>query len=144
VFTVQEEIGLYGAKIATYKIEPDWGIALDSTNADEANDDPVIQLGKGPVLTYMDSEIISNSCLNGWLEQTAKKKKLPLQKKVEESGSSDATKIMISKKGVPSTTVSVPVKNIHSTVGIADMVDIENTVELLYWFFQQKLNKCVV
>lgn len=144
VFTVQEEIGLYGAKIATYKIEPDWGIAVDSTNADEANDDPNIVLGKGPVLTYMDSEIISNSCLNDWLEQTAKKKKIKMQKKVEEGGSTDAARIMISKKGVPSTTVSIPVRNMHSTVGIADIVDIENTVDLLYWFFQQKLQKCVV
>ncbi|PIN79871.1 aminopeptidase [Candidatus Woesearchaeota archaeon CG10_big_fil_rev_8_21_14_0_10_34_8] len=144
VFTVQEEIGLYGAKTASYHITPDWGIAVDSTNTEDSRDDPIVTIGDGPVLTYMDSEVISNTCLNNWLERTAKKKRIKLQKKVEEEGTTDASRIMVNKTGVSSTTLSIPIRNLHSTVGIADVRDIDKTTELLYWLLKQKLDKCVV
>jgi tetrahedral aminopeptidase len=144
VFTVQEEIGLHGAKTATYHLNPDWGIAVDTTNTEDASDEPIVALGKGPVITYMDSEVISNSCLNDWLEKTAKKQRIKLQKKVEETGTTDAARIMINKSGIPATTLSVPVRNLHSTVSICDLRDVAHTVTILHSLLKQKLKKCVV
>jgi tetrahedral aminopeptidase len=144
VFTVQEEIGLHGAKTATYHVDPDWGIAVDTTNTEDATDEPQVTLGKGPVITYMDSEVISNSCLNDWLEKTARKKRIHLQKKVEEIGTTDAASIMINKTGIPATTVSIPIRNLHSTVGICDMNDVTDTINVLHAFLKQKLKKCVL
>jgi tetrahedral aminopeptidase len=144
VFTVQEEIGLHGAKTATYHLNPDWGIAIDTTNTEDASVEPQVTLGGGPVITYMDSEVISNSCLNDWLEKTAKKKKITLQKKVEETGTTDAARIMINKAGIPATTLSVPVRNLHSTISICDVRDATKTIAVLYSLLKQKnLRKCV-
>ncbi len=144
VFTVQEEIGLHGAKTATYHIDPDWGIAIDTTNTHDAGDEPLVCLGNGPVITYMDSEVISNSCINDWLEKAARVKKINMQKKVEESGTTDAARIMINKAGIPATALSIPVRNLHSTIGICDMRDVESTIALLYYLLQDTLKKCVV
>ena len=54
VFTVQEEIGLFGAKTSAYNVKPDWGIAVDVADAEDFGDDPVVMLGGGPVLTLRD------------------------------------------------------------------------------------------
>tara|TARA_Y100000034_G_scaffold136924_1_gene217199 strand:+ start:13853 stop:14851 length:999 start_codon:yes stop_codon:yes gene_type:complete len=131
VFTVQEEIGLYGAKTSAYKVEPDWAIAVDVTNSDDRAPQPTIELGKGPCLTIKDADMISNKCLNNHLENIAKKIKIPIQYDVSDFGATDAANISISKEGVSSTVVSVPVRNLHSTISIAHKNDIENSITLL-------------
>ena len=79
-----------------------------------------------------DAEIITNKCLDDHLIKLSKKHKIPLQIKVEEVGTTDATRIMLYKKGLPSTVVGICLRNIHSSVGIASIDDVNNTVQLLF------------
>ncbi|MEA3430651.1 MAG: M42 family peptidase [Nanoarchaeota archaeon] len=144
VFTVQEEVGLYGAEVAVYKIDPDWGIAIDVTNAEDYDKECVVQLGKGPVMSIMDAEMISNRCINDWLLQIARKKAIPLQFKVDDTGTTDATKIMMSRGGVPSTVVGVAIRNLHSTISVANMKDIKDAIDLLHELLKNPPKNCFV
>jgi len=143
-FTVQEEIGLYGAKTSVYEISPDWGIAVDATNAVDAGSEPRKLIGAGPTITVKDSDLIANRCLNEYLINIAKKRKIPVQLEVEEVGTTDATNIMLSRGGIPSSVVGIPVRNLHSTVGIAHLEDIRRAIELLYHFMKNPPKTCVV
>ncbi|MBI4739395.1 M42 family metallopeptidase [Candidatus Woesearchaeota archaeon] len=145
VFTVQEEIGLYGAQVSTYKIEPDWGIAVDTTNTEDADEfDKLTIMGKGPVVLMKDAEIITNRCLDDALQKIAQKNKINVQFKVDEEGTTDATKIMISRGGIPSTVIAIPVRNIHSTIGIACMQDIRDAIKILEDLLKKPPRVCIV
>jgi len=144
VFTVQEEIGLYGAQTSVYHIDPDYGIAVDVTYSPDAKESPHLRMGWGAVITYKDAEILPNKCLNDYLKELALKNKIPIQFEVTDVGSTDATKIMLSKGGIPTTIVSVPVRNIHSTISIAHREDIENSIKLLVELLKKPLIKCEV
>jgi tetrahedral aminopeptidase len=144
VFTVQEEVGLYGAKTAAYNIQPDWAIAVDITSTDDAGENPTISIGKGPCITVKDAEFISNKCINRWLQDIAEKKKILVQMEVTEKGTTDAVNIYLSRGGVPSTVVCVPVRNSHSTIGIAHRKDIEDTIKLLELLLKNSPKVCLV
>ncbi len=141
VFTVQEEVGLYGAKTSVYNINPDFGIAIDATNSDDAELGSEMILGKGPVITVKDAEIIANRELNNHIRKIAKKYKIPLQLEVVDFGTTDATSIMFSKGGVPSTVISIPVRNLHSTIGVAHFDDVCNAIKLLEKIMSESLLK---
>jgi len=130
VFTVQEEVGLYGAKAAMYEITPDWGIAVDATNSEDFNSDKK-GIGRGPCITVKDSELIANKELVEQFVRVAKRHKIPYQLEVTELGSTDALAMAISKGGIPATAISFPVRNIHSTISIANMKDVRNGIKLI-------------
>ncbi|MBW3012703.1 M42 family metallopeptidase [Candidatus Woesearchaeota archaeon] len=144
VFTVQEEVGLYGSETAVYDIDPDWGIAVDNTVATDSGDPKKICLGKGPCVTIMDAGMIANRCLNGHIAAVAKKNKIPLQKEVVEAGTTDATKIMMSRGGVPSAVLGIPLRNMHSTISVAHIRDIENLIKLLELLMKNPPKVCIV
>lgn len=132
VFTVQEEIGLYGAGTSVYKLDPDWGIAVETTSCEDFDEIyPKRTLGGGPTLILKDAELISHKPLNDFIRKIAKENNIPLQLRVEEAGTTDATKITMNKGGIPSTVLSVAVRNLHSTVSIASIHDIENQIKIL-------------
>src|SRR3989344_853934 len=131
VFTVQEEVGLYGAKTTAYEISPDWAIAVDVTNADDRVDESSKSLGMGPTVTVKDADMIANKCINEHTIKLANKLKIPVQLEVSDIGTTDAFNISLSKGGVPSTVVGVAIRNIHTPVGIAHKDDILNCVKLL-------------
>jgi len=143
IFTVQEEIGLYGAKTSIYNLKPEWGIAIDVVSARDGAVGSTRMLGNGPVITVKDAEMIADRHLNNILEKIAKKLKINLQKDVSSFGTTDATNIMLSKGGTPSTAIGVAVRNIHSTIGISDMRDIEGTIKILYEFLKNPPKKHV-
>ena len=130
-FTVQEEVGLYGAKTSAYSIDPDWAIAVDVTNADDYALDSTIKMGKGPCITIKDAEMLSNREIDNWIRQLAKKHRIPLQLDVSDFGTTDALNIAVSKEGVPATSITVPVRNIHTTIGMVNRDDIDKTINLL-------------
>ena len=130
VFTVQEEIGLYGAKTSVYEISPDWGIAVDTTFATDSDIQKGPKIGSGPYLTVKDSEIIANPKIDEHIKLLAKKNRIPLNLEVVDFGTTDATNIMLSGGGVPSTILSVPVRNLHTTIGVASMVDVQQAIKL--------------
>ncbi len=133
VFSVQEEIGLYGAKTSVYEINPNWGIAVDVTIALDSDLKGNIRsvIGTGPFLTVKDSEIIASPVLDNHIKKLAKKHRIPLNLEIADFGTTDATNMMLHGGGVPSTILGVAIRNIHTTAGIASMKDIRNCIKLL-------------
>jgi len=135
-FTVQEEVGLYGAKTGAFAIRPRWAFVVDVTPAVDLAEDAEskgtsISLGKGPCLLHMDESFIADARLNRVLMDVAEKCGVNLQHEVSSFGTTDATNISTVRRGVPSASVSIPVRNVHSTVEIADRRDVDAVVKLL-------------
>lgn len=131
VFTVQEEMGLYGAVTSAYKIEPDWAVIVDVRSANEFSDRPTKRLGQGPCISIKEMEMITNKCINDWIIDIAKKGKIPIQREVSDWGTTETVVVSMSRGGVPSSLIGIPIRNIHSTVEVGHMKDIENTILLL-------------
>jgi len=136
VFTIQEEIGLVGAMTSAYKVEPDWAIAVDVIETSDAREEPIITLGRGPSITIKDAELIGNKTINDHLMSIAKRKKIHVQRDVSEIGTTDATSISITRGGVPSTVLGVPIRNLHTATAVANKNDIENTIIVLEEFLK--------
>jgi len=139
VFTVQEEVGLYGAKTSVFNLEPDYAVAVDVTGHDD--DKGTMLLGNGPSLTIKDAEMIGNKCLNDYLINAAKRLKINLQLEVSDLGTTDATSVFVAKGGIPSSVLGVSVANLHTTVSVANRKDIENTVKVLREFLKKAPTK---
>ena len=138
VGTVQEEVGLKGAKTSAFKIDPDFALALDVTIAGDhpgiKEDEAPAKIGKGPAIILTDASgrgIITHPTIKKWLTSAADEAKIPVQLEVSEGGTTDATAIHLTREGIPAGVVSVPTRYIHTTVSIASMEDIENTINLL-------------
>ena len=132
VATVQEEVGLRGAQTSAFKLNPDVGIALDVGIAhDTPGTEGDEKLGGGPLVVVFDSSCIPNRGLLDLVMDTARKLKLPLQFESVERGGTDAGRIHVNAEGVPSISMGVPARYIHSHVSIIDQRDFEATVKLL-------------
>ncbi|MBE9472607.1 MAG: M42 family metallopeptidase [Chloroflexi bacterium] len=135
VFTVQEEVGLRGARVAAYAIEPDCAFALEGTVADDMPRDkdtsPTTELGQGPAITVMDRSFIADRRLVRLLTSTAEELGIPYQIKQPGIGGTDAGAIHLTREGVPSVTVAVPCRYIHSPVALLSLDDFNNTVRLM-------------
>lgn len=138
VFTVQEEVGLKGAKTSAYSIEPDCAIATDVTIPGDHpgidTKDVPVEMGRGPVITIADSSgrgLIASRAMVRWLCDTAKSNDITVQLEVGSGGTTDATAIHLERGGIPSTTISIPSRYIHSPVEVVDVRDIEEGVRLL-------------
>ncbi|HET91067.1 MAG TPA: M42 family peptidase [Chloroflexi bacterium] len=134
-FTVQEEVGLRGAQVAAYRIQPDCAFALEGTIADdipkEKESSPTTALGRGPAITVMDRSFVANRQLVRLLTSTAEELGIPYQFKQPGVGGTDAGAIHTTREGVPSATVSVPCRYIHSPVALLDLDDFNHTVDLM-------------
>jgi len=134
-FTVQEEVGLRGAQVAAYAIAPDCAFALEGTVADDIPKDrdtsPTSELGKGPAITVMDRSFIADRRLLRLLTGTAEALGIPYQFKQPGVGGTDSGAIHQTRQGVPSATVAVPCRYIHSPVSILSLDDFDNTVRLM-------------
>ncbi|MEM0353279.1 MAG: M42 family metallopeptidase [Archaeoglobaceae archaeon] len=138
VATVQEEVGLKGAKCSAYALSPNLAIAVDScVSTDFPGSEGVhmdISLGKGPVITIVDASgrglIVSQKVLR-WLRETAEKNGIPYQLEVAEGGTTDATAINLTKEGIPAGVISVPARYIHSPVEVVDLNDVHWAVDLI-------------
>lgn len=137
VFTVQEEIGLRGARVGAYTANPDLAFILECTAADDlpALDEDVPEgfprLGDGPAITMMDRSFIADRRLVDLLVNTAETEGLPYQFKRPGIGGTDAGAVHLARKGVPSVAVSIPARYIHSPAAILDLADFWNTVKLM-------------
>jgi putative aminopeptidase FrvX len=134
VGTVQEEVGLRGAATATFGVDPDVGIALDVTIAGDVPGvrefDTSVKMGKGPVLTVADSGLITHPKVLRLLLDAAEENKIDYQLETGLPGSTDAARMSLTRQGVPSGTVSVATRYIHSPVGMLSLKDAENSVKL--------------
>ena len=134
-FTVQEEVGLRGARVAAFAIDPDCAFALEGTIADEIPKEkdvsPTTEMGKGPAITVMDRSFIADRRLVRLLVDTAEEQGIPYQIKQPGMGGTDAGAIHLAREGVPSATVAVPSRYIHSPVALMSLDDFDNTVRLM-------------
>ncbi len=134
-FTVQEEVGLRGARVAAYAIAPDCAFVLEGTVADDLPKDkdssPTTRLWHGPAITLMDNTFIAHRGLVRLLTDTAELLSLPYQFKQPGIGGTDAGAIHTSREGVPSVTVAVPCRYIHSPVSLLSLDDFNNTITLM-------------
>jgi len=134
VGTIQEEVGLRGATIAAFQVEPDVGIALDASVAggmpgvDEGK--APARMGAGPVLTVADAGLIAHPKVLRLLIESAKENGIPYQLETGIRGSTDAARISLSKEGVPSGVIAVAARYIHSPAAILSLRDVEKTIRL--------------
>jgi endoglucanase len=132
VATVQEEVGLRGAQTSAFKVQPDVAFALDTGIAhDTPGTEGEEKLGGGPLIVIYDATAIPNRGLLDLVVDTAKKLKLPLQFESVERGGTDAGRIHVTGQGVPSISLGIAARYIHSHVSIIDRRDFDQTVKLL-------------
>jgi endoglucanase len=132
VATAQEEVGLRGAQTSAFKVQPDVGLALDVGIAhDTPGTEGDEKLGGGPLVVVYDSSSIPNRGLLELVLDTAKRLRIPLQFEAVERGSTDAGRIHLNGQGVPSLSMGVPARYIHSHVSIISRRDFEMSVKLL-------------
>jgi putative aminopeptidase FrvX len=134
VGTVQEEVGLRGAATAAFGVDPDIAIALDVTIAGDVPGvrefDTNVKMGKGPTLTVADAGLITHPKVLRLLLDVAEENKIPHQLETGLMGSTDAARISLTRQGVPSGTVSVATRYIHSPLGMLNLKDAENSAKL--------------
>ena len=84
-----------------------------------------------------------NRCINNWLIGLAKKNNIPLQYDVSDGGTTDALTISVSKGGIPTAVLGVAIKNIHSTISMASLSDVENAIKLLELLLKNPAKTCM-
>jgi endoglucanase len=136
VFTTQEEVGCRGARTSAYSITPDVAIAVDVTTTGDTPEASTmaVELGKGPAIKVMDTGLLAHPKIKNLLISISQKKKIPYQLEVLRLGTTDASTIQFTKEGVPSGTVSIPTRYVHTPSEMVDMDDVNNTVKLLCAF----------
>ena len=133
VFTVQEEVGLRGAKTSAYGVDPDLAIAVDVTDTGDTPEAPkmAVELGKGPAIKVKDSSVICHPKVKKALIDAAERRNIPFQLEVLEKGGTDTGAIHLTRSGVPSGALSIPTRYIHTPTEMANMRDIEQGAQLL-------------
>lgn len=135
VGTVQEEVGLRGARTAAHSVNPDVCIALDVGVAGDmpgvTDDESSLKLGKGPVLYLADHSVIAHPGLRRLVVEAAEAAGVSLQYTTLMGGGTDAGAVHLHARGVPSLTLGVPVRYVHSSAGLMDLDDYDQLVRLL-------------
>lgn len=136
VFTVQEEVGIRGAKVAVHKIQPDIGIGLDVTLANDTPGVPdheqINKLGGGVSIDVLNRVVIADTRLVAYLKGLAEKKKIPYQIEAMDAGGTDAWAMqMMTENGCITGGISVPLRNMHQEVELCHETDIKASMDLL-------------
>ena len=133
VFSVQEEVGLRGAKTVGYAINPDLAIALDVTATGDTPDGIKmdVKLGGGAAIKLMDKSIITHTEVKDLLTYLAETNNIKYQYEILEFGGTDAGAIHTSREGVLSGVISIPTRNLHTSGEIFNKFDVEECVKLV-------------
>jgi len=132
VGTVQEEVGLRGAKTSSHKIMPDIGIALDTTIAyDFPGGDKNTELGKGVGIMFKDSSMIGHKGLRDYVIGLCESENIPYQLTFLERGGTDGGAIHMSHIGAPSISFCLPVRYLHSHTSVVHQDDYEAMVKIV-------------
>ena len=141
VATVQEEIGLRGARTSAELVKPEVGIAIEGGVVKDApgNHPEEAQelLGAGPAIFLYDTSALPNRKLVALVQDTAKAAGVPLQSEMVQGYGDDSAEIQKSAGGVPTVNLVVPVRFTHSHNGIIDRRDFDQMVELLVALLQR-------
>jgi putative aminopeptidase FrvX len=145
VFTVQEELGLRGARTAAWAVNPDCGIAVDVTGTDDvpgAKHTASCTLGKGAAVKVMDGSVIAHPQIVEHLTRLARERDIPVQRDVLRAGGTDAGAIHVTRGGVPVGGISIPCRYIHTPVEMVDSRDVQACVSLVAAFAQAPFSGC--
>lgn len=135
VGTVQEEVGLRGARTTAHLVDPDVAFALDVGIAGDtpgiSSEEAQGRIGKGPVILLYDRTMIPHLGLRNLVIATAQEEEIPHQFDAVPGGGTDAGQIHLLKGGVPALVIGVPTRYIHSHASILHLDDFQNAVRLL-------------
>jgi len=133
-FSVQEEVGLRGAKVATYSINPDIAIVVETTATGDVagvkDADRVSVVGDGAVVSYMDLSTIYDKGLYDLAFKLGKENGIKCQTKTKISGGNDSGTIHVSRGGVRTVAVSIPSRYIHSPANVVKKDDVIAVYEM--------------
>ncbi|MBK6267427.1 M42 family metallopeptidase [Marivirga sp. S37H4] len=136
VFTVQEEVGIRGANVASHKINPDFGIALDTTIAFDLPGaqahEKVTSLGKGVAIKVLDAMTICDYRMVDFMRNIADKNKITWQSEILTAGGTDTAGLQrMGKNGAIAGAISIPTRHLHQVIEMAHKQDIADSVLLL-------------
>lgn len=132
VFTVQEEVGLRGARTSSYGVMPDYAVAFDVTRTgDELNSRPMaIKLGDGAAIKIKDTSVLCDIDFVETMKLIAKDKRIKYQLEILENGGTDTAAMQSAGVGAKAGAISIPTRYIHSGVEMMDLSDYEACVKL--------------
>ncbi len=137
VFSVQEEIGLRGAKAAAFTVAPDAAVVLEATTAaDLAGVEPenrVCRLGAGPAVSFMDKATVYDRAFY----EAALAGGIPCQPKMAVAGGNNAGAVHLTRGGIRTLAISVPCRYIHSPSCVCSINDIENAQKLARFMLER-------
>lgn len=136
VFTVQEEVGIRGAQVATLAINPDFGICIDTTIAFDtpgaSDHEKITSLGEGTGIKIMDSRTICDQRMVRFMKQTADSNNIKWQPEILTGGGTDTMGLQqFSAGGSIAGAISIPTRHIHQVIEMCHKKDIENSIDLL-------------
>jgi endoglucanase len=136
VFTVQEEVGIRGAQVASLAIQPDFGFGLDTTIAYDVPgskaQEQVTRLGKGAGIKIMDSSVICDPRMVKYMREQAISANIPWQAEILQGGGTDTAGIQrMSAGGAISGAVSIPTRHIHQVIEMVNKADTLACINLL-------------
>ena len=144
VATVQEEVGLKGARTSSFRINPDFAIAIDTTVAGDTpgikETESALKLGDGVAITIIEAAgrgVIVNEKIKELFIETAKKNRIKYQIDVIEGGMTDGAIIYMNREGIPTGVLSIPTRYVHSSTGVFDHRDLDAAVELAVKIIEQ-------
>lgn len=136
VFTVQEEVGIRGANVATLNIKPDFGFGLDTTIAFDlpgaSAHEMITQLGEGTAIKIMDASTICDFRMVDFMKKTAEKNKIKWQPEILTAGGTDTAGIQrMTEGGSIAGAISIPTRHLHQVTEMANKDDIRASIDLL-------------
>tara|TARA_B100001093_G_scaffold117462_1_gene109754 strand:- start:1111 stop:2160 length:1050 start_codon:yes stop_codon:yes gene_type:complete len=136
VFTVQEEVGIRGAQVATQKIKPDFGFGLDTTIAYDVPGaqahEKITSLGEGVAIKIMDASTICDTRMVKFMQETAKTNKIKWQKEILTAGGTDTASIQrMTPGGSIAGAFSIPTRHIHQVIEMVHKEDVKNCIDLM-------------
>lgn len=143
-FTVQEEVGLRGAKTAAFAVEPDYAVVVDTTDPCDVPDSLMsgnTVLGGGAAVKVMDSSVICTPKMVEHLMNLAKEKGITAQKDILKSGGTDAGPMHSTRTGAVTGGISIPVRYLHTPTEMANINDIKACARLVLALAESELPK---
>jgi endoglucanase len=138
VFSTQEEVGLKGAKTAAFGVDPDIALAVDVSIAGDVpgidQQESDLETGEGVEITMVQSKgrgLITPETVKNWLRGTAEDEDHDYQPGVWEGGATDAANIYLVREGIPTGSIGVPLRNMHSATEVLKLSDLEDTVDFM-------------
>ena len=136
VFTVQEEVGIRGANVASMKIKPDFGFGLDTTIAFDlpgaSEHEKITKLGEGTAIKIMDASTICDYRMVAFMKEVADRNKIKWQPEILTAGGTDTSGIQrMTEGGSIAGAISIPTRHLHQVIEMAHKKDIQGSIDLL-------------